>query len=126
MLKKLLSGEFSVKETFWKFGLLGVFFFRMSSKIFESLLYSRIKGLSITDYYLGYFNPVHPDIFAIFWTLCYIFSTLFFVYYSIAVVLGIWRSTNDFERSALLKFIIRMAMLVYVGAMLYSALKGIR
>lgn len=120
MLKKLLSGEFSVKETFWKFGLLGVFFFRVCVKVFESLLDSRIKGLSIIDYYLRNFNPVHPDIFAIFWTLCYVFSSIFFVYYSIAVVLGIWRSTKDFDRSALLKFIIRMVMLVYVGAMLYS------
>lgn len=126
MLKKLLSGEFSVKETFWKFGLLGVFFFWMCSKIFEKLLYARIKGLTIPDYYLRYFNPVHPDIFAMFWTLCYVFGSIFFVYYGIAVVLGIWRSTNDFERSALLKFIIRMVMLVYVGAMLYSVLKGIR
>lgn len=120
MLKKLLSGEFSVKETFWKFGLLGVFICRAFSKLFEILLNSRIKGSKIVDFFFYNFNPVKPDIMAIFWTLCYIFTNIFFVYYSITVVLGIWRSTDNFDRSALLKFIIRTVMLAYVGVMVIS------
>lgn len=120
MLKKLLSGEFSVKETFWKFGFLGVLICRAFSKLFEILLNSRINGSKIVDFFFYNFNPVKPDIMAIFWTLCYVFTNIFFVYYSITVILGIWRSTDNFDRSALLKFIIRTVMLAYVGVMVIS------
>lgn len=120
MLKKLLSGEFSLSETFWKFGILGVVFFRICSKVFESLLDARIKGNSIVDFYFYNFNPVKPDIMAIFWTLCYVFTNIFFVYYCIAVLFGTWRSSESFDRSALLKFIIRYSMLVFIAAAVFS------
>lgn len=120
MLKKLLSGEFSLKETFWKFGILGILFFRVVSRVFEILLDNRIMNRRIIDFFFHHFNPVKPDIWAILWTLCYLFMTMFFFYYSIAVWLGIWRTTADFERSALLKHLIRMIMFIFISVNVVS------
>lgn len=120
MLKKLLSGEFSLSETFWKFGVLGIIFFRLLSKAFEMLLNGRLKGLRIVDFYIKYFNPIKPDIMAILWTLCYLFTTAFFVYYCITVMLGTWRSSAAFERSNLLKNLTRMLMFVFVAFSIVS------
>lgn len=124
MLKKLLSGDFSLSETYWKFGILGVACFRIFSKVFESLLDSHLKGNSIVDFYFYHFNPVKPNIMAIFWTLCYLFTNVFLVYYCITVLLGTWRSSEDFDRSALLKFIIRYSMLIFIAAAIYSILRN--
>ncbi len=120
MLKKLLSGEFSLSETFWKFGILGVLFFRAVSRLFEILLDKRIANRRIVDYYFHYFNPVKPDIMAILWTLCYLFMTIFFFYYCIAVLLGTWRSSATFDRSALLKQLTRFIMLAFLSVNIVS------
>ncbi len=120
MLKKLLDGEFSLSETFWKFGILGVIFFRFVSKLFEILLDRQIANRRIVDYFFHYFNPVKPDILAILWTLCYVSTTIFFLYYCIAVILGTWRSSASFERSNLLKHLTRILMFVFVAVCMIS------
>ncbi len=120
MLKKLLDGEFSLSETFWKFGILGVIFFRFVSKLFEILLDRQIANRRIVDYFFHYFNPVKPDILAILWTLCYVSTTVFFLYYCIAVMLGTWRSSASFERSNLLKQLTRILMFVLVAVSMIS------
>lgn len=120
MLKKLLDGEFSLSETFWKFGILGVIFFRFVSKLFEILLDRQIANHRIVDYFFHYFNPVKPDILAILWTLCYVSTTVFFLYYCIAVMLGTWRSSASFERSNLLKQLTRILMFVLVAVSMIS------
>lgn len=120
MLKKLLSGEYSLSETFWKFGILGVLFFRFVSRLFEILLDKRILNRRIVDYYFHYFNPVKPDVLAILWTLCYLFMTIFFFYYCIAVLLGTWRSSANFDRSTLLKHLTRLIMLAFLSVNIVS------
>lgn len=120
MLKKLLDGEFSLSETFWKFGILGVIFFRFVSKLFEILLDRQIANRRIVDYFFHYFNPVKPDILAILWTLCYVSTTVFFLYYCIVVMLGTWRSSASFERSNLLKQLTRILMFVLVAVSMIS------
>lgn len=120
MLKKLLDGEFSLSETFWKFGILGVIFFRFVSKLFEILLDRQIANRRIVDYFFHYFNPVKPDILAILWTLCYVSTTVFFLYYCVAVMLGTWRSSASFERSNLLKQLTRILMFVLVAVSMIS------
>lgn len=120
MLKKLLDGEFSLSETFWKYGILGVIFFHMVSKVFEYLLDKQIMHRRIIDYFFQSFNPVKPDIMAILWTLCYVSTTIFFVYYCIAVMLGTWRSSASFERSNLLKQMTRFLMFVFILINLFA------
>lgn len=120
MLKKLLSGDFSLSETFWKFGILGVLFFRAVSRLFEILLDNRILNRRIVDYYFHYFNPVKPDVLAILWTLCYLFMTGFFLYYCVAVWLGTWRASANFDRSALLRQLTRFIMLAFLSVNIYT------
>lgn len=120
MLKKLLSGEFGLGETYWKFGVLGVSFFRAVSYVFERLLDKQIMNRRIIDYYFHFFNPVKPDILAILWTLCYLFMTGFFLYYCIAVWLGTWRTSAQFDRSALLKQLMRLIMFVFLSVNVIS------
>ena len=70
MFKKLLSGEFGLGETFWKFGIFGVLVVHFFVRIFEFLLQKQIGNLRIVDYYLHYFNPIKFNGWAIFFTLC--------------------------------------------------------
>ena len=121
MIKKLMDGEFSLKETFWKFGILGILVLSFSVRFFEYLLDKRIHNVGLADYYLHYFSPIRPDALAILWTLCYLSTMYLFLYYSVAEIMGIWRTSAGFERSALLKHLIRFFMLVFVLVNLISA-----
>lgn len=120
MLKKLLDGDFSLSETFWKYGIFGVLCFRVASYVFEKLLYARIKGLKLADYYMHNFVPVRPDVPALLWTLCYLFTSGFLLYYCIAVQLGTWRSSESFDRSNLLKQLTRFLMIAFLSTIVYS------
>lgn len=120
MIKKLMDGEFSLKETFWKFGILGILVLSAAVRFFEYMLDKRIKNVGLTNYYMHYFSPIHPDAMAILWTLCYLSTMYLFLYYSVAEIMGIWRTSAGFERSALLKHLIRIFMLVFVLANLIA------
>ncbi len=122
MFKKLLSGEFGLGETFWKFGIFGVLVVHFFVRIFEFLLQKQIGNLRIVDYYLHYFNPIKFNSWAIFFTLCYIGSVIFFLYYSICVWLGTLRSSANFERSNILKFLSKLLMAAFLAINIWSIL----
>lgn len=115
MLKKLISGELGLKNTFWKFGFLGLIIFRIFVKIFEALLNNRLRGIPLIEYYSKYFNPLKMDTVALAFTISYLSCLFMFFAYSIMVVLGVWRSSSSFEKSGLLRFFSRLFILLLVS-----------
>ncbi len=120
MIKKLLNGEFGLGETFWKFGIFGTLVVHFFVRIFEFILRGQIGNLRLIDYYTRYFNPIDFNVWAIFFTLCYLGILAFFLYYCIVVWLGILRSSKNFERSGILKFIAKVLILVFLAANIWS------
>ena len=51
MFKKLIDGELSLKDTFWKFGVLGLFTVHLVVKILGTRLFHKLRGLTIYAYF---------------------------------------------------------------------------
>lgn len=80
MFKKLLDGELSLKDTFWKFGVVGLVFVNMLVRIFGSMLAQKLNGITILNYYRTYFNPLKMDsgmvlltvLYLVRWAFCFL------------------------------------------------------
>ena len=74
MYKKLIAGEFGLKETFWKFGIFGILAGLLIVKMFGALLAPLLGGISIYKYFTAYFNPLKMDTSIVVYTVCYLTS----------------------------------------------------
>lgn len=117
MFSKLFKGEFSLGETFWKFGVLGLVVLNLFVKFFGYLLNSYLQGRSIKDYFFHNFHFVNSPKLGILWTLCYLTSLIILAVYSWNIVLGVWRSANNYEKSGILSFFAKLfivAIVIYI------------
>ena len=71
MFGKLVYGKFSLKETFWKFGVLCIFALALISRIFKALLLHKIGGATIGFYYAHKFSFLNMDNAILFYTIAY-------------------------------------------------------
>ncbi len=115
MLQKILGGEYGLGKTFWKFGILGILLLHFFVRIFDFLLVKQIGNISLKDYYFHYFKPMDLNVGIIFCSLCYWGLIAFMAYYSLVVWLGIVRTSEKFERSAVLVFIIKVLILLFIA-----------
>ena len=114
MFKKLLDGELSLKDTFWKFGVVGLVFVNMLVRIFGSMLAQKLNGITILNYYRTYFNPLKMDSGMVLLTVLYLVSLGILLFYCVTVVLGTWRSLAQYDRSLWLRLLSRFLILVMV------------
>ncbi len=114
MYQKLVNGEFGLKETFWKFGVLGIIITDFIVKAFGGFLAKKLAGISILTYYTKYFNPLKMDSALLILTVCYFVSLAFFLFYCVSVVRGVWKSSEAYERSIWLRHIARILTLLLV------------
>ena len=114
MFKKLLDGELSLKDTFWKFGVVGLVFVNMLVRIFGSMLAQKLNGITILTYYRTYFNPLKMDSGMVLLTVLYLVSLGILLFYCVTVVLGTWRSSAQYDRSLWLRHLSRFLILVMV------------
>ena len=114
MYKKLIAGEFGLRDTFWKYGVMGTLLGLFVVKLFGSLLAPKLAGVSIYKYFTVYFNPLTMDTGIVVYTVCYLTSLFVFVAYNISMVLAVWRSAAAYERSPWLRHIARLMMLLIV------------
>ena len=105
MYKKLIAGEFGLRDTFWKYGVMGTLLGLFVVKLFGSLLAPKLAGVSIYKYFTVYFNPLTMDTGIVVYTVCYLTSLFVFVAYNISMVLAVWRSAAAYERSPWLRHI---------------------
>lgn len=116
MYNKLINGEYGLKDTFWKFGVLGIAGLNFIVKLFGVFLAKKLAGISIVQYYTKYFRPINMDSTMLALTLCYFVSLAFFIFYCIAVIRGIWKSSDSYERSIWLRHISRILILILIFA----------
>lgn len=114
MYKKLIGGEIGLKDTFWKFGIMGMLLILFVVKVFGSLLAPKLAGISILRYYTTYFNPFKMDTSMVVYTVCYLTSLGIFLFYSISMLFAIWRSSANYERSVWLRHISRLIMFAFI------------
>lgn len=114
MYKKLIAGEFGLKDTFWKYGVMGILAGLLIVKMFGALLAPRLAGISIYKYYTVYFNPLKMDTSILVYTVCYLTSLFVFVAYSLSMILAVWRSAAAYERSTWLRQLARLFILLLV------------
>ena len=115
MFSKLFKGDLSLGETFWKFGIFGLIILNLAVKLFGYLLGSYLQGHSIKDYFLHNFHMVNSPKLGILWTLCYLSSLIILAIYSWNIVLGVWRSSNNYEKSGILSFFAKLFIIGIVG-----------
>lgn len=114
MIKKLLDGELELKDTFWKFGVLGLFFVNLIVKIFGSMLAQKLSGVTILNYYRTYFNPLRMDSGMVLLTVLYLVALGVLLFYCVVLMLGTWRSSAEYQRSLWLRHVSRLLMTVMV------------
>lgn len=114
MYKKLIAGEFGLKDTFWKYGVMGILAGLLIVKMFGALLAPRLAGISIYKYYTVYFNPLKMDTSILVYTVCYLTSLFVFMAYSLSMILAVWRSAAAYERSTWLRQLARLFILLLV------------
>lgn len=107
MYQKLLAGELSLGETFWKFGVLGGLLGLFVVRVFGSILAPQLHGYSIYMYYTQYYNPLRNGSDILLSTVCYLTSLAIFCGYVFSVVLGVWRSSAEYDKNAFVKYLSR-------------------
>lgn len=112
MLKKLMAGEFSLSDTFWKFGVLGLIVTVFVVRFFGSMLAQKLSGISLWMYFTRYFHPLHMNTGILILTVCYLGCLVAFVIYSVVLLSGIWKSSAEYDKSIWLRHVSRIMMLL--------------
>ncbi len=111
MIKKLIAGELSLADTFWKFGVLGMCVCLFVVRFLGSLLAGKLHGISLYMYFSRYFSLFNIDTTLVILSFCYLICLAAFVWYSVVLLLGIWRSSDKYDKSVWLRYISRLATL---------------
>lgn len=112
MFKKLMSGEFSYKEAFWKYGILGMILANIPNIISTKSLLVKLKGMGIFEYYTRYFSLRDADIFIV--TAFYFVSILILLVYGFVVIVAVWRSSEKYDKSISLIYLGRFLIIMLV------------
>ncbi|MBE6452785.1 MAG: hypothetical protein E7012_04775 [Alphaproteobacteria bacterium] len=115
MFSKLVKGELSLAETFWKFGVLGLIVLNLFVRIFGYLLSGYLQGRSINEYFFHHFHVINSPKLGILWTLCYVTSLIILAIYSWNIVLAVWRSSAKYEKSGILSFLAKIFIIAIVA-----------
>ena len=107
MFKKMVAGELSLGETFWKFGVVFLFVLTFIAKVFEKLLYRYSGGYDLWGFFKYKFSVIGSNQMPLLWALCYASALLGLLYYAINYMGGVWRSSAKYERSSWLKNLVR-------------------
>lgn len=112
MLKKLMAGEFSLSDTFWKFGVLGLVIVVFVVRFFGSMLAQKLAGISLWLYFTRYFHPLKMNTGILVLAVCYLGCLAAFVFYSVVLVSGTWKSSAEYDKSIWLRHVSRIMMLL--------------
>jgi len=114
MFAKILHGQFSLKEMFWKYGVWGLFIQTFVLYLLRIFLIHKLNGLKLFAYYRTVFSFIKMDTGMLLLTIAYFTLLAFLTFYSIILVMGIWRSSNEYDKSIWLRHLARIFTLVCV------------
>ena len=116
MFKKLIDGELSLKDTFWKFGVLGMLAVHLVVKILGTMLFHKLRGLTILGYYTT--RKYGLETSTVILTILYFSSLCFLLFYAGSMVIGTWRSPAEYNRSLWFRHLARIFMILIVFVVL--------
>lgn len=116
MFKKLIDGELSLKDTFWKFGVLGMLAVHLVVKILGTMLFHKLRGLTILGYYTT--RKYGLETSTVILTILYFSSLCFLLCYAGSMVIGTWRSSAEYNRSLWFRHLARIFMILIVFVVL--------
>ena len=116
MFKKLIDGELSLKDTFWKFGVLGILAVHLVVKILGTMLFHKLRGLTILGYYTT--RKYGLETSTVILTILYFSSLCFLLFYAGSMVIGTWRSSAEYNRSLWFRHLARIFMILIVFVVL--------
>lgn len=106
MLKKLASGEYSLKVCFWLFGVFGIFLFNIITAITHSgalraiCPYGKICATNLVWYILSHFALIMTRGGHLISTLApHLIASGCFICYTIILLRGTWKSADNYEGS---------------------------
>lgn len=114
MWSKLFKGELPLVETFWKFGILGLIILKFITKFLGNILNGYLQGKTIYNFFFYHFNPLTSSKLSIFWTLCYVSSLLILAVYSWNIMVAVWKSSANYDKSGILRFLARISIILMV------------
>ena len=107
-----MAGQFSLSDTFWKFGVLGLVIVVFVVRFFGSMLAQKLAGISLWLYFTRYFHPLKMNTGILVLAVCYLGCLAAFVFYSVVLVSGTWKSSAEYDKSIWLRHISRIMMLL--------------
>ena len=116
MFKKLIDGELSLKDAFWKFGVLGMLAVHLVVKILGTMLFHKLRGLTILGYYTT--RKYGLETSTVILTILYFSSLCFLLFYAGSMVIGTWRSSAEYNRSLWFRHLARIFMILIVFVVL--------
>lgn len=116
MFKKLIDGELSLKDTFWTFGVLGMLAVHLVVKILGTMLFHKLRGLTILGYYTT--RKYGLETSTVILTILYFSSLCFLLFYAGSMVIGTWRSSAEYNRSLWFRHLARIFMILIVFVVL--------
>lgn len=111
MFAKILHGQFELRQMFWKYGVWGVSLITFIMYLFRIFLIHRLNGLKLGEYYSKVFSFINMDNTMLFLTISYFTLLAFLTFYSIILVMGVWRSSAEYDKSVWLRHIARLLIL---------------
>ena len=103
MLKKLGAGEYTLKVTFWLFGLMGMLFFTIATHITHSSAlrmicpYGRVCSNSVILFILSNFPILMTSSGRISSFVPHLLLSALFISYFIILSRGLWKSCDSYE-----------------------------
>lgn len=107
-----MDGSLPLKDTFWKFGVLGLLTLNLIVRMFATMLAKHLHGFSIVDYYLSSVRKFEVETSTAVFTFLYLSSLLFLLFYTTIIVIGTWRSSAEYNRSLWFRHLARILALV--------------
>ena len=114
MFAKILHGQFELKEMFWKYGVWGEFLITFIMYLVRIFLIHNLNGMRLGEYYSKVFSFINMDRPVLFLTIIYFTFLAFLTFYSIILVMGIWRTSAEYDKSVWLRHLARLFILVVV------------
>ena len=112
MFKKLIDGELPLKDIFWKFGVLGMLAINLIAKILGTMLARKLRGFSILGYYTSGLRNFAIETSTVILSVLYLGALSFLIFYSISMIVGVWRSSAEYNRSLWLRHISRLLIVI--------------
>ena len=104
------------QDTFWKFGVLGMLAVHLVVKILGTMLFHKLRGLTILGYYTT--RKYGLETSTVILTILYFSSLCFLLFYAGSMVIGTWRSSAEYNRSLWFRHLARIFMILIVFVVL--------